>query len=110
MTNVTELAASVIVPVRNGRRHLEELLAALSGQTLPRDRFEVLIGDDGSTDGSTDGLATADGWVRVFSGPPRSSYAARNRAARAARAETLAFCDADCLPEPDWLEKGIAAV
>src|SRR6185295_6604648 len=37
-------------------------------------------------------------------------YAARNRAARAARAETLAFCDADCLPEPDWLEKGIAAV
>jgi GT2 family glycosyltransferase len=110
VTNVTELAASVIVPVRNGRRHLEELLAALSGQTLPRDRFEVLIGDDGSTDGSTDGLATADGWVRVFSGPPRSSYAARNRAARAAQAGILAFCDADCRPEPDWLEKGIAAL
>jgi GT2 family glycosyltransferase len=108
--NVTELAASVIVPVRNGRRHLELLLAALSKQTLARERFEVLIGDDGSTDGSTDGLETGDGWVRVLHGPPRSSYAARNRAAGVALAPILAFCDADCQPEPDWLEAGIAAV
>lgn len=33
--------------------------------------------------------------------------AARNRAARAARASNLAFTDADCLPEPDWLENGL---
>jgi GT2 family glycosyltransferase len=110
VTYVTELAASVIVPVRNGRRHLELLLAALEKQTLPRERFEVLIGDDGSTDGSTDDLETKDGWVRVLRGAPRSSYAARNRAAEAARAPILAFCDADCQPEPDWLEAGIAAV
>jgi GT2 family glycosyltransferase len=106
---VTELAASVIVPVRNGRHHLELLLAALERQTLPRERFEVLIGDDGSTDG-TDDLETEDGWVRVLKGPPRSSYAARNRAAGAAQAPILAFCDADCQPEPDWLEAGIATV
>ena len=110
MTYVTELAASVIVPVRNGRLHLELLLAALEKQTLPRERFEVLIGDDGSTDGSTDDLETEGGWVRVLKGPPRSSYAARNRAAAAARAPLLAFCDADCQPEPGWLEAGIAAV
>jgi GT2 family glycosyltransferase len=110
VTYVTELAASVIVPVRNGRRHLELLLAALEKQTLPRERFEVLIGDDGSTDGSTDDLETEGGWVRVLKGDPRSSYAARNRAAGAARAPILAFCDADCQPEPGWLEAGIAAV
>jgi GT2 family glycosyltransferase len=110
VTYVTELAASVIVPVRNGRLHLELLLAALEKQTLPRERFEVLIGDDGSTDGSTDDLETEGGWVRVLKGPPRSSYAARNRAAAAARAPLLAFCDADCQPEPGWLEAGIAAV
>jgi GT2 family glycosyltransferase len=110
VTYVTELAASVIVPVRNGRRHLELLLAALEKQTLPRERFEVLIGDDGSTDGSTDDLETEGGWLRVLKGGPRSSYAARNRAAGAARAPILAFCDADCQPEPDWLEAGIAAV
>jgi GT2 family glycosyltransferase len=107
---VAELFASVVVPVRNGRHHLDLLLAALEKQTIPRDRFEVLIGDDGSNDGSTDDLETSDGWIRVFKGPPRSSYAARNRAAKAARAPVLAFCDADCQPEPEWLEAGVAAM
>lgn len=110
MKSVTQLAASVIVPVRNGRHHLEKLLAALDRQTLPRERFEILIGDDGSSDGSTEGLETEDGWIRVLPGPPRSSYAARNRAAAAARAPILAFCDADCQPEAEWLEAGISAV
>jgi GT2 family glycosyltransferase len=105
-----ELVASVIVPVRNGRRHVLELLAALKAQTLPRSSFEVVIGDDGSSDGSTDGLAGDDGWVRVAYGPPRNSYAARNRAVAASAAPVLAFCDSDCLPEPDWLERGLAAL
>jgi len=108
--SVTQLAASVIVPVRNGRQHLEKLLAALDRQTLARERFEILIGDDGSTDGSTEGLETEDAWIRVLPGPPRSSYAARNRAAAAAQAPILAFCDADCQPEPEWLEAGISAI
>jgi GT2 family glycosyltransferase len=46
----------------------------------------------------------------VLPGPPTNSYAARNRAARAARSRVLAFCDSDCLPAPDWLERGIAAL
>jgi GT2 family glycosyltransferase len=107
---MSELAISVVVPVRNGRAHLEKLIPALEAQSLARDRFEVLIGDDGSSDGSTNGLETTDGWLRVFRGPPRNSYAARNRAASAARAPTLAFCDADCQPEPDWLEAGLQAL
>jgi GT2 family glycosyltransferase len=108
---VARLLASVVVPVRNDRgAHLRKLIAALAEQTLPRDSFEVLIGDDGSTDGSTDGLATDDGWVRVLRGEQRNSYAARNRAARAARAPVLAFCDSDCVPEPEWLEAGLAAL
>ncbi len=100
----------MIVPVRNGRSDLLRLLDCLVGQTVVRERFEVVIGDDGSTDGSTEGLATAHGWVTVAPGPPRNSYAARNRAAKAARAPVLAFCDADCLPEPEWLAAGLAAL
>jgi GT2 family glycosyltransferase len=108
---VGELLASVIVPVRNDRGdHLRKLLVALDGQTIGRDRFEVVIGDDGSTDGSTQRLPTADGWVRVLRGPARNSYAARNRAAKGAGAPVLAFCDSDCVPEPDWLENGIAEI
>src|SRR5919199_563367 len=106
-----DLVASVIVPVRNDRgAHLRRLIDALARQTIGRERFEIVIGDDGSRDGSTKALPTADGWVRVLPGPALNSYAARNRAARAARSPVLAFCDSDCLPEPGWLEAGLAAL
>jgi GT2 family glycosyltransferase len=102
---------SVIVPVRNDRgSHLRTLLAALERQTLPRDRFEILIGDDGSTDGSLDDLDDGGGRIRVVPGPPVNAYAARNRAAAAARAPALVFCDSDVVPEPGWLEAGLAAL
>lgn len=106
----TEPTASVIVPVRNGGRDLAELLEALAAQTLPRQAFAVLIGDDGSTDGATERLAARDGWLRVVAGPPLNSYAARNRAAAMARTPALVFCDADSRPEPTWLESGLAAL
>lgn len=61
-----ELLASVIVPVRNGGSGLAELVEALAAQTLARDRFEVLVADDGSSDGATEGLGTGDGWLRVL--------------------------------------------
>lgn len=101
---------SVVVPVRNGANDLRELLRTLERQTLPREQFEVVVADDGSTDASYDDLVTADEFVRVLPGPPLNSYAARNRAAMAARGRVLAFCDADCRPEPDWLLSGLAAL
>lgn len=104
-----ELLASVIVPARDAGRDLAHLLEALGRQTLPRERFEVVIGDDGSSDGSTARLAQGD-FVRIAPGPPLNSYAARNRAVRESSAPVLAFCDADCVPEADWLERGLAAV
>jgi GT2 family glycosyltransferase len=106
------LLASVIVPVHNGRGDdLRRLLAALERQTVPRDRFEVVIADDGSTDGTTDGLETADGWLRVSRGAKSNEFAVRNRAVAEARpSEVLAFTDSDCVPEPQWLEEGIRAL
>jgi glycosyltransferase involved in cell wall biosynthesis len=101
---------SVIVPVRDNATGIREVLERLARQTLPGELFEVLIADDGSTEGSLAEIETADGRVRVILGPRRTSYAARNRAAAAARGAVLAFCDSDCLPEPAWLEEGLAAL
>ena len=70
----------------------------------------MVIADDGSTDGSTEELETEDGWLRVVRGSSMNAYAARNRAARLARGRVLAFCDADCRPERDWLQAGLVAV
>ncbi len=99
---------SVIVPVRNGRADLARLVQALEAQTLPRSEFELVLGDDGSTDGSTDELDGRGGWISVAPGPPLNAYAARNRAVARSNGVTLAFCDADCIPEPEWLERGLA--
>jgi glycosyltransferase involved in cell wall biosynthesis len=104
------LRASVVIPVRNGLRVLPRLLSALMEQTLPQERFEVIVGDDGSTDGSTDSLETDNGRIRVASGPPLTSDAARNRAARLASSDALVFVDADCLPDPGWLATGLDAL
>jgi glycosyltransferase involved in cell wall biosynthesis len=106
------LKVSVIVPIRDTPQYLPGLLDALAAQTLPRDRFEVLIADDGSSPPlELPERWRDDGdWVRILPGPPQNSDAARNRAAAAARGEALAFLDGDCLPEPEWLENGIRAL
>jgi glycosyltransferase involved in cell wall biosynthesis len=100
----------VIVPVRDGLEDIRELVDCLGRQTLPSGDIELVIGDDGSSDGIAESVATEDGRVRVASGPAANSYAARNRAVAASRAPVLAFCDSDCRPEPEWLERGLAAL
>lgn len=95
---------SVVVPVRDDPEGVARLLAALERQTLERARFEVVLADDGSAE-----PVRAPG-ARVLRGPPVNSYAARNRAVRVARGRVLAFTDADCRPEPSWLEAGLRAL
>ena len=48
--------------------------------------------------------------MRVLPGPETNSYAARNRGVAAAKGRLLAFCDGDCVPDPAWLERGMAAL
>lgn len=100
------LLASIIVPVYNGAPTLGACLRALAQQTVPRDRYEVIVVDDGSTDASA-AIAAREG-ARVVSQAHASAAAARNRGARAARGEILLFTDADCEPQEDWIEAMLA--
>jgi glycosyltransferase involved in cell wall biosynthesis len=99
---------SVIVAVRDAERTIDALLGALERQTLPRHRVEVVVADDGSRDGTA---ARVRARARLVSLPePVGSYAARNRALEVASGEVVAITDADCVPEPDWLERMLAAL
>jgi GT2 family glycosyltransferase len=94
---------SAIVPVRNGAQSLPALLRSLQAQTLPRERFEVIVVDNGSTDGTAEIAASYD--TRVIEEPVANRSRARNRGAAAARSRLYAFTDADCVADPRWLEE-----
>lgn len=93
---------SVIVPVRNGARSLPRLLSSIEAQSLPRERFELIVVDNASTD-ATAQIARARGATVVHEPIPNRSRA-RNRGVRAANTRLYAFTDADCVAEPNWLE------
>jgi glycosyltransferase involved in cell wall biosynthesis len=102
---------SVIVPVRDRRDLLRRTLDALAAQTMTD--HEVLVVDDGSTDGSAEEAErdrAAGRPVAVLDGSGRGAVAARSLGVRAARGEVLAFTDSDCEPDPGWLAAGVAGI
>ena len=99
------ILVSVVVPVYNGAHCLPRCIESLQRQTHPR--VEILVVDDGSTDG-TPGLVKPP--VRLLStGGRKGAGAARNIGARAAAGEVLFFTDADVVAPPDWIEKALKA-
>jgi GT2 family glycosyltransferase len=97
---------SVIVPTRGREPGLVALLDALARQTLPPDRFEVIVVFDGAVPGASS-LAAAGAvgaQIERLAGR-RGPGAARNAGARAARGEVLAFTEDDVVPAPDWLAR-----
>lgn len=90
----------MIVPVYNAERWLRRCVDSILGQTFTD--FELLLVDDGSTDGSAaicDEYAALDPRVRVFHKPNGGVSSARNLGLDHARGEWLTFADAD-----DWME------
>ncbi len=100
-------AVSVIIPTHNRAALVREAVASVLAQTC-RD-FELLVVDDGSTDGTPAALAALDGQLTVLSHPERRGVsAARNSGIAAARGEWLAFLDSDDLWRPEKLARQLA--
>lgn len=92
---------SVVIPAYNAAHTLPACLDSLNAQTVPRDQFEVIVVNDGSTD-PTGELARERG-ATVIDQPNQGSAAAKNSGVRAARGDLILFVDADCVPVPDWV-------
>jgi cellulose synthase/poly-beta-1,6-N-acetylglucosamine synthase-like glycosyltransferase len=98
---------SVIVPAYQAAAVLPSCLGALQCQTIDRSQYEIIVVDDGSTDGTP---AAAEQALRGFPNAQviRAGHGgpagARNLGARSAQGDLLLFTDADCEPAPDWIE------
>ena len=102
---------SVLLPVRDEELFLAECLESLSAQTLSD--FEVIVVDDGSTDGSAaiaEEHTRRDSRFRVLRQEPAGMVAASERARAEARAPLLARMDADDVVLPERLELQVAAI
>jgi glycosyltransferase involved in cell wall biosynthesis len=97
---------AVVICSLNGAAGVDRCLRALARQTI-RSRLEIVLVDDGSTDGTGD-VGYRHG-VRVIRHPVNQGLAAaRNSGLSASSAPLVAFLDDDCEPEPDWAAELIA--
>jgi GT2 family glycosyltransferase len=94
---------AVVIPVFNGRLTIEACLESLFKQDYPSEKYEIVVVDNASTDGTPGLLKRYQDRITLLSEPTRGPSAARNRGVRETSAELIAFIDADCMADAQWL-------
>lgn len=102
---------SVIICTHNRSNRLLDALHAIENQTLSRDNFELIVVNDGSTDNTAE---IAEKFkeqtalnAKVVHQPDSGSAVSRNQGLKHVIGDIIAFTDDDCIPDNDWLEKGL---
>lgn len=97
---------SIIVPIYNCAGSIRKCVSSIQRQTWPD--LELILADDGSTDGSgqlCDRFASEDARIHVFHKPNGGVSSARNMGLDHAQGEYVMFCDSDDWVEPEWCEQ-----
>lgn len=99
MVTISSMLVSCIVPAYNSEKYLEETLESIFSQSYSN--LEVIVVDDGSTDGSSELLGRYSGQLTLLQQKHSGPSSARNLGIKAARGDMIAFLDSDDLWEPD---------
>jgi len=100
---------SIIVPVLNGEKFIGKCLESIIRLNYPKDNFEIIIVDNGSTDKTVEIIKEFQNNnrdninIKLFFEKIKSSYAARNLGIKNAKGEIVAFTDVDCVVDKYWL-------
>lgn len=93
---------SVIIATHNSEELIERCLNSLTTQSFPRENFEIIVVDDGSTDKSVE-IAKRAGADKVIQTEPCSLAQARNIGVKNSAADNFAFLDSDCEAKDGWV-------
>jgi glycosyltransferase involved in cell wall biosynthesis len=99
---------SVVIPTYNRRRYVREALESAWAQTYRP--LEIIIIDDGSTDGTEEELSSFGSAIRYLRQQNQGPSAARNRGIQAATGEYIALLDSDDLWAPTKIEKQVRLI
>lgn len=96
---------SIIIPVKNAEKFIFSCLNSLNNLNYPKDKYEVIISDSNSSDRTRE-MANSMG-AKVIMAQGESVCAGRNSGFSSARGEIIAFSDADCVMDRDWISNAI---
>ena len=104
------MKASIIIPTRNRRKVLERTLKYLFLQDYPQDQYEIIVIDDGSTDGTHKMVKAQESPCRLVClrhEERKGPAVARNRGIREARGEVVIFIDDDIFCPPQFIREHV---
>jgi glycosyltransferase involved in cell wall biosynthesis len=97
---------SIIIPAKNEEKYLAGCLDSINAINYPKDLFEIIVVDNGSTDRTVD--IANNKCARLFFQPNLTISGLRNFGASQAQGRVLAFLDADCAVSENWLTDAAA--
>jgi MoaA/NifB/PqqE/SkfB family radical SAM enzyme/glycosyltransferase involved in cell wall biosynthesis len=103
---------SIVIPTYNRKLKLKACLESLFRQDYPQDVFEIIVIDDGSTDGTkymVEEFSRINPNLRYFNQKRKGPAAARNLGIKNARAQIVGFTDSDCILDKDWVKAMVRA-
>lgn len=97
------MKVSVIIPAYNAENTLAATLESLENQTYPKENYEIIVVDDGSTDKTAEIAKSYN--VRYIYQKNAGPASARNKGVQFANGEIILFTDSDCVPESNWISE-----
>jgi len=104
--SVLDICYSIIIPAYNAEETLGACLEALDRQSIPKENYEIIVVDDGSTDGTSQTAKRHN--IKYIFQANKGPATARNKGAQTAGSDIILFTDSDCIPDHHWIREMVS--